>query len=57
VVFTGSPVSLAELNGYLAKRGVAAHARPDALIQMSSLPTTAVGKVDKKAIAEQIGQA
>jgi mycobactin salicyl-AMP ligase len=57
VVFTGSPVSLAELNGYLAKRGVAAHARPDALIQMSSLPTTAVGKVDKKAIAEQIGHA
>ena len=33
VGFTGSPVSLAELNGYLAKRGVAAHARLDALIQ------------------------
>jgi mycobactin salicyl-AMP ligase len=54
VVFSGSPISLAELNGYLDVRGVATHSRPDLLVPMSALPTTAVGKVDKKAIAHQL---
>jgi mycobactin salicyl-AMP ligase len=54
VVFTGSPVTLAELNAYLDGRGVAAHARPDRLVTMPSLPTTAVGKIDKKAIVAQL---
>ena len=54
VVFSGPPVTLPELNGYLDERGVAAHARPDTLVPMSILPTTAVGKVDKKAIVEQL---
>ena len=31
VVFTGEPLSLAELNAHLDRRGVAAHARPDML--------------------------
>jgi mycobactin salicyl-AMP ligase len=39
---------------YLDQRGVAAHARPDMLVPMSALPTTPVGKVDKKAIVEQV---
>jgi non-ribosomal peptide synthetase component E (peptide arylation enzyme) len=39
---------------YLDGRGVAAHARPDRLVTMPSLPTTAVGKVDKKAIVAQL---
>jgi len=34
----------------LEQRGVAVHARPDVPAPMSSLPTTAVGKVDKKAV-------
>jgi mycobactin salicyl-AMP ligase len=55
VVFAGTPVTLAELNGYLDERGVAAHARPDMLVAMSALPTTPVGKIDKRAIARQIG--
>jgi mycobactin salicyl-AMP ligase len=55
VVFTGPPATLAELNDYLDKRGVAAHSRPDMLAPMTALPTTAVGKVDKKAIARQLG--
>jgi mycobactin salicyl-AMP ligase len=50
VVFSRTPVSLAKLNAYLDQRGVASHSRPDMLVTMSSLPTTAVGKVDKKAI-------
>jgi len=55
VVFTGEPVSLAELNAYLDQRGVAAHARPDVLVAMASLPTTPIGKIDKKTIARQVG--
>jgi mycobactin salicyl-AMP ligase len=54
VVFAGSPVTLTELNDYLDQRGVASHARPDVLTEMTALPTTAVGKVDKKAIAQQV---
>lgn len=54
VVFSGSPVTLTELNAYLDQRGVARHARPDVLSAMASLPTTAVGKIDKKAITRQL---
>ncbi|OBH78534.1 2,3-dihydroxybenzoate-AMP ligase [Mycobacterium mantenii] len=54
VVFNGRELSLAELNGYLDKRGVAAHARPDVVVAMTSLPTTPIGKIDKKAIASQL---
>jgi mycobactin salicyl-AMP ligase len=54
VVFAGNPVTLTELNDYLDQRGVAKHARPDVLTGMSSLPATAVGKVDKKAIVRQL---
>ena len=54
VVFTGSPVSLTELNDYLDQRGVAKHARPDVQTAMIALPTTPVGKIDKKAIARQL---
>ncbi|UMB71345.1 (2,3-dihydroxybenzoyl)adenylate synthase [Mycobacterium paraterrae] len=54
VVFVGSSITLAELNAFLDQRGVARHARPDVLTAMASLPTTAIGKVDKKAIARQL---
>jgi mycobactin salicyl-AMP ligase len=55
VVFAGEPVTLAELNAHLDERGVAAHARPDVLVAMAALPTTPIGKVDKKAIARRLG--
>uniref|UniRef100_UPI003F95725C AMP-binding enzyme n=1 Tax=Mycobacterium sp. TaxID=1785 RepID=UPI003F95725C len=55
VVFNGDPVSLAELNAYLGERGVATHARPDMLVAMAALPTTPIGKIDKKAIARRFG--
>ena len=54
VVFAGPPVTLAELNGYLDERGVATHSRPDMLVALPTLPTTPVGKIDKRAIARQI---
>lgn len=54
VVFTGDAVTLAELNRYLDDRGVATHTRPDALVAMPALPTTAIGKVDKKRIVAQL---
>ncbi|ORA39954.1 (2,3-dihydroxybenzoyl)adenylate synthase [Mycobacterium aquaticum] len=56
VVFTGAPVTLAELHTHLEARGVAAHARPDVLVPLTALPTTAVGKIDKKAIVAQLTQ-
>lgn len=52
VVFNGSSLTLAELNRHLDSRGVATHTRVDHLIPLPALPTTAVGKVDKKAIAQ-----
>ncbi|MGC2656188.1 MAG: AMP-binding protein [Mycobacterium sp.] len=57
VVFASAPISLAELNRYLDERGVAAHTRPDVLVPMPALPTTAVGKVDKKAISRRLSEA
>ena len=55
VVFIGEPMSIAQLNAHLGERGVAAHARPDMLVAMPALPTTPIGKIDKKAIARQLG--
>lgn len=54
VVFSGKPVTLAELNAYLDTRGVASHSRPDVLVPLPSLPKTAVGKVDKPALIKQL---
>jgi mycobactin salicyl-AMP ligase len=54
VVFANTPVTLTDVNAYLAQRGLATHARPDVLAAMSSLPTTPVGKIDKKAIIRQL---
>lgn len=54
VVFSGAPISLAELNAYLDERGVAKHSRPDVLVPLPSLPKTAVGKVDKPALISQL---
>ncbi|WP_253861835.1 (2,3-dihydroxybenzoyl)adenylate synthase [Mycobacterium asiaticum] len=53
-VFDGPSATLAELNAYLDQRGVATHARLDQLVVLPSLPTTPIGKVDKKAIVAQL---
>jgi mycobactin salicyl-AMP ligase len=54
VVFSGTTITLAELNQFLDERGVSAHSRPDVLAPMSTLPKTAVGKVDKKKVVAQL---
>ena len=54
VVYRGAPISLAELNAFLDERGASAHARPDALVALPSLPMTAVGKIDKKKLVASL---
>ena len=54
VVFSGAPITLAELNQFLDERGVSAHTRPDVLTPLPALPKTAVGKVDKKQLVAQL---
>jgi mycobactin salicyl-AMP ligase len=54
VVFAGPPATLAQLNAHLEQRGVATHARLDQLVALPSLPTTPIGKIDKKAIIAQL---
>ncbi|BBX23208.1 2,3-dihydroxybenzoate-AMP ligase [Mycolicibacter terrae] len=57
IVFNGTPLTLAELNRHLDECGVATHVRVDQLVALPTLPTTAVGKIDKKAIVRQVGNA
>ena len=52
VVCDAAP-TLARLNEHLQARGVATHTRVDQLLVLPALPTTAVGKVDKKAVARR----
>lgn len=54
VVFRGKPITLAEVNAFLDERGASTHARPDVLAPLPSLPSTAVGKVDKKQLAARL---
>ena len=54
IVFKGPAIGLADLNRFLDERGASKHARPDVLVPMPSLPTTAVGKVDKKKVVAAI---
>lgn len=54
VVFGGPTATLAELNAHLDERGVATHARIDQLVALPKLPTTPIGKIDKKAIVAQL---
>jgi mycobactin salicyl-AMP ligase len=54
IVFRGPPVTLPELHSFLDGRGVAAHSRPDVLVAMPALPTTPVGKVDKRSVVKQL---
>ncbi|MBJ8340702.1 AMP-binding protein [Antrihabitans sp. YC3-6] len=46
--------SLAEFKSFLTDRGLAPYKLPDSLYRLESLPITAVGKIDKRALAAQI---
>ncbi len=50
----GDPPRLREVQAALRARGLAAYKLPDHLVVRSELPLTAVGKVDKKALREQV---
>ncbi|MEU3914335.1 AMP-binding protein [Streptomyces sp. NPDC029721] len=50
----GDPPRLREVQAALRARGLAAYKLPDHLVVFSELPLTAVGKVDKKALREQV---
>ncbi|MEV6361936.1 (2,3-dihydroxybenzoyl)adenylate synthase [Nocardia asteroides] len=50
LVVTGELPSLGELKIFLTERGLATYKLPDVVRQADSLPITAVGKIDKKAL-------
>ncbi|MFF0630992.1 (2,3-dihydroxybenzoyl)adenylate synthase [Nocardia sp. NPDC004151] len=51
LVTEGELPSLAAVKTFLTERGLATYKLPDVLRQTDSLPVTAVGKIDKKALA------
>ncbi|MFE7722346.1 (2,3-dihydroxybenzoyl)adenylate synthase [Nocardia rhizosphaerihabitans] len=50
LVVTGELPSLGEIKTFLTERGLATYKLPDVVRQADSLPITAVGKIDKKAL-------
>ncbi|KAF0848036.1 (2,3-dihydroxybenzoyl)adenylate synthase [Nocardia caishijiensis] len=50
LVVTGALPTLPELKMFLTERGLATYKLPDLIRQADSLPVTAVGKIDKKAL-------
>ncbi|MFF2523473.1 (2,3-dihydroxybenzoyl)adenylate synthase [Streptomyces liangshanensis] len=53
VVCAGAAPGAREVAAHLKERGLAAYKTPDRIVQVSGLPLTAVGKVDKAALARQ----
>lgn len=56
IIFDGEPATLAELNDHLRIRGAATHTRLDRVVAVSTLPLTAVGKIDKRALRTSLRQ-
>ncbi|AYF73360.1 2,3-dihydroxybenzoate-AMP ligase [Nocardia yunnanensis] len=54
LVTAGELPSLPEIKTFLTARGLATYKLPDVLRQADSLPVTAVGKIDKRALAARI---
>ncbi|MBF6301318.1 AMP-binding protein [Nocardia amamiensis] len=53
VVVDGETPTLADLRGFLIDRGLASFKLPDMIRKVTSLPVTAVGKIDRKALRIQ----
>jgi 2,3-dihydroxybenzoate-AMP ligase len=51
---TGAQVRLADVVGVMERAGVARFKQPERLILLNSLPTTSIGKIDKKALRADI---
>jgi 2,3-dihydroxybenzoate-AMP ligase len=56
LVCPGEAPGTRELAAFLKQRGLAAYKAPDQVITLDRLPLTAVGKVDKNALARQLPQ-
>jgi non-ribosomal peptide synthetase component E (peptide arylation enzyme) len=54
VLREGQVLSLADLAAYLEGRGVAKYKWPERLELVTDLPTTNVGKIDKRALREDV---
>ncbi len=50
VVFEDKELSLAEIRDFMLEKGLAEYKLPDCVMAIASMPLTAVGKVDKKAL-------
>lgn len=50
----GQPIELTEVRSFLTGRGLAAFKLPDEVHTVASLPVTAIGKVDKKALRAEL---
>ncbi|MFC3455051.1 (2,3-dihydroxybenzoyl)adenylate synthase [Amycolatopsis speibonae] len=53
LVCSGEAPSMAEFQAFFRDRGVAAYKAPDRFAVVDELPSTAVGKIDKKALARR----
>ncbi|MGV9214443.1 (2,3-dihydroxybenzoyl)adenylate synthase [Micromonospora sp. RB23] len=54
VIRAGAPVQLSDVQAVMERAGVARFKRPERLVEVAALPRTNVGKVDKKALREDI---
>ena len=54
VLAHGAPLDLASINAWLRERGLAAYKLPDRLQVLREFPLTRLGKVNRKALAEQV---
>ncbi|MFD5055492.1 (2,3-dihydroxybenzoyl)adenylate synthase [Streptomyces tendae] len=54
VVCTGAAPGVREVAAHLKKRGLAGYKAPDEVVRVPALPLTAVGKVDKAALAQEL---
>ena len=57
VMCAGSAPSTGELAAFLRERGMAEHKAPDEVVEVGHMPLTAVGKIDKTALARQLPRA
>ncbi|MFD4030019.1 (2,3-dihydroxybenzoyl)adenylate synthase [Streptomyces sp. NPDC058637] len=57
VMCAGSAPSTRELAAFLRERGLADHKAPDEVVEVGHMPLTAVGKIDKTALARQLPRA
>ncbi|MFF4915044.1 (2,3-dihydroxybenzoyl)adenylate synthase [Streptomyces tendae] len=54
VVCTGTAPGVREIAAHLKERGLAGYKAPDEVVRVPALPLTAVGKVDKAALAQEL---